>query len=85
MKKRKCNLWAMLMVVMLCFSELGSLAVKASDDEQNDESSVMQTSSEEGSESPVPVGAAPAPDTGASSSSHPDLPPPCSPGRGRVP
>jgi hypothetical protein len=44
MKKRKCNLWAMLMVVMLCFSELGSLAVKASDDEQNDESSVMQTS-----------------------------------------
>jgi len=63
MKKRKCNLWAMLMVVMLCFSELGSLAVKASDDEQNDESSVMQTSSEEGSEAPVPVGAAPAPDT----------------------
>lgn len=63
MKKRKCNLWAMLMVVMLCFSELGSLAVKASDDEQNDESSVMQTSSEEGSEAPVPVGAAPAPET----------------------
>ena len=63
MKKRKCNLWAMLMVVMLCFSELGSLAVKASDDEQNDESSVMQTSSEDGSEAPVPVGAAPAPDT----------------------
>ena len=62
MKKGKRNLLALLMVALLCFSELGSLTGRASDDEPENEVKVSEETAEEDHYAPVPVQAAPEPD-----------------------